>query len=242
MKIDLQAAIAEALATWRRDRRIIAAVAGVFFVLPAMAVLLLLPTIGAGEPVDAAEAVQLLARYAAEHAHWLFAQMLLELFGAGVLLALLLDPARPTVGEALAAAARRMPALVAAWLLLAAAKYAGGLLLLVPGFYVIGRVFVVLPVLMAEPRRRLADAVAHGVTLTAGLGFALFGVSALLFLAGQFAGLLAGSIGALAARGGGAAGAAIAALLSAVVGAGMSVAFALVRASVYRRLAASSRG
>jgi len=246
MRLDIGAALREAVAIWRRDREVILAVAGLFFFLPNLALSLLLTTARTPVSVDPATAddgalLAALQTQLVENAPWLAMQALAELIGIAVLLALLLDPARPTVAEALRSVFRRLPVLVAATLLVNAAKLGGLLLLVLPALYVIGRVFVVMPVLMAEPQRRFGDAMGRALALTRGHVLQLLSLSALLYFGGQLVALLLTSTaGAVSRSGGNPVTMAMLATAIAAVGATLSTAFALVRATVYRRLA--SRG
>lgn len=246
MRIDIGAAVREALAIWRRDREVILAVAGVFFFVPNLALSLLLTMDRTPVTVDAATVddnalIATLQAQLIENAPWLAMQALAELIGIAVLLTLLLDPARPTVGEALRSVVRRLPVLVAATLLVNAAKFGGLLLLILPALYVIGRVFVVIPVLVAEPQRRFGDAMTRALTLTKGYVLQLVSLSAMLYFGGQLIALLLTSTASAVSRSGGnPVTMAMLATAIAFVGAAMSTAFALVRATVYRRLA--SRG
>ncbi|MGN7159727.1 hypothetical protein [Sphingomonas sp. SAFR-052] len=246
MRIDIGAVVREALAIWRRDRDVILAVAGVFFFVPNLALSLLLTMDRAPVTVDAATVddnalIATLQAQLIENAPWLAMQALAELIGIAVLLTLLLDPARPTVGEALRSVVRRLPVLVAATLLVNAAKFGGLLLLILPALYVIGRVFVVIPVLVAEPQRRFGDAMTRALTLTKGYVLQLVSLSAMLYFGGQLIALLLTSTASAVSRSGGnPVTMAMLATAIAFVGAAMSTAFALVRATVYRRLA--SRG
>lgn len=246
MRIDIGAAVREALAIWRRDREVILAVAGVFFFVPNLALSLLLtmdrtPVTVDATTVDDNALIAALRAQLIENAPWLVMQALAELIGIAVLLTLLLDPARPTVGDALRSVVRRLPVLVAATLLVFAAKIGGLLLLILPALYVIGRVFVVIPVLVAEPQRRFGDAMTRALTLTKGHVLQLVSLSAMLYFGGQLIALLLTSTASAVSRSGGnPVTMAMLATAIAFVGAAMSTAFALVRATVYRRLA--SRG
>lgn len=243
MRLDGGAALREAMAIWRRDREVILAVAGMFFFVPNLALSLLLTAspgmaVDRGTGDDGALLQALQAQWT--NAPWLALQALTELIGVAVLLALLLDPARPTVGEAIKTVFRRLPVLVGATLLINAAKLGGLAMFLLPGLYVIGRVFVVIPVLVAEPQRRFGEAMTRALTMTKGQVLQLLSLSALLFFGGQLVALLlAGTAGAVARSGGNPVTMAMLATAIAAVGAAMSTAFALVRATVYRRLASS---
>ncbi len=243
MRLDVAAAVREAVSIWRRDRDVIVAVAGIFFFLPNLMLSLLLTMDSAPVSADPATAdngahVAALQAQLIENAPWLAVQALAELIGIAVLLALLLDPARPTVGAALRSVFRRLPVLVVAMLLVNAAKLGGLLLLVLPALYVIGRVFVVMPVLLAEPQRRFGDAMSRALALTRGHVLQLLSLSALLYFGGQLIALLLTSTASAVSRSGGnPVTMAMLATAIAFVGAAMSTAFALVRATVYRRLA-----
>ncbi|MBD8678793.1 hypothetical protein [Sphingomonas sp. CFBP 13720] len=243
MKIDSGAACREALGIWRRDRDVIVAVAGVFFFLPTLAAALFMTT-GGGPPagdVAPEEAIRAYADVLSANAHWFILQLAAELTGIGVLLALLLDPARPTVGAALRDALRRLPILIAAMVVVSLAKVAGFFMLFVPMLYVIGRVFVVLPVLMAERERSFGDAIRHAVALTHGNVLQLLSLSGLIFFTGQMVVLLLSATARIVSSGGGnPVTAAMLAAAVAAVGSAMTIAFTLVRATVYRAL--SSKG
>ena len=104
----------EAAAALLANREVLLAVMGVFAVLPVFALAQFLPL---PEPVQGQTPAQLLERWGQYFdAYWLpfVAGLLLELFGMLVALALLGDPARPTVGEAIRQAGRAMPAFLAA--------------------------------------------------------------------------------------------------------------------------------
>jgi len=241
MRIDIAAACRRAIGIWRRDRDTIVAVAGVFFFLPNLAMgLFMAPDAAAaqGAPGDQQAFLAALQRYVADNMHWLALQAVAEIVGVAVLLFLLLDPARPTVGEALRATFARLPVLLAAVLLVSAAKLVGALLFLLPMLYVIGRVFVVLPVFVAERERRFGDAMSRALALTDGQVIPLLTLSALLYFGGQFVALLlSATAGAVSAGGGNPVTHAMLAAAVAAVGAAMSIAFTLVRATVYQGLA-----
>ncbi|PXA97311.1 hypothetical protein DMC47_14465 [Nostoc sp. 3335mG] len=243
MRLDIGAAVNEAIAIWRRDRQVVVAVAGIFFFLPNLMLSLLLtmskaPVIADPATADDSALLASIQAYLIDNAPWLLLQALAELVGIAVLLALLLDPARPTVADALRSVARRLPVLVAASLLVFLAKLGGLLLFLLPALYVIGRVFVVIPVLVAEPQRRFGDAMGRALALTKGHVLQLLGLSALLYFGAQLVALLLSSTaGAVSRSGGNPVTMAMLATAIAAVGAALSTAFALVRATVYRRLA-----
>ncbi len=244
MKIDIAAACRDAIGIWRRDRDVIVPVAGVFFFLPNLAMGLFMDPGEAAQraaPGDSQALLQTMQTYLAQNVHWLVLQAVAELVGVATLLFLLLAPERPTVGEALRAAFARLPVLIVAVLLVNAAKLVGIALFVLPTLYVIGRAFLVLPVLVAEPQRRFGEAMSRALALTGGQVLSLLSLSAFLFFAAQLIVLLLSATASVVSSSG--TNPVVTAMLAtavAVVGAGMSIAFALVRATVYRRL--SSKG
>ncbi|WP_294323266.1 hypothetical protein [uncultured Sphingomonas sp.] len=243
MRLNVAAACQEALELWKRERDVIAAVAGVFFFLPNLALALFMRMDSVAARAGAQDDQALLATmqsYLVDNAPLLGFQMIAELVGVAVLLALLLDPARPTVGEALRIVARRLPVLLAATVLLNIAIAGGMLLFLVPGLYVIGRAALVLPVLLGEPERRFGDAVGRALDLTQGRVIQLLSLQALIFVGAYFVQrLLQGLAGVASSGGGNPVTMGMLAVSTAAVSMATTIAYTLVRATIYRRLASN---
>lgn len=184
MNLRLSDIFGGAMAYWRRDKAVLLPVSGLFFFLPVLAFQLFimrpeLPATATNEQV-----METMIAWFSGNVHWMFLERLVTLFGAGVVLALLLDPTRPTLRDALGQAARRMPVLIAIWLVVTLLFLGGWMLFFVPGLYVLGRVFLVYAVGMAE-RRGPIDSVARGLALSRGRGW-LFLLAAMVFYAGGF--------------------------------------------------------
>ncbi len=243
MRLNVAAACHEALQFWKRDRDVIAAVAGVFFFLPNLALALFMRIDTVAARAGAQDDQALLAAmqsYLVDNAPLLGFQMIAELVGVAVLLALLLDPARPTVGEALRIVLRRFPVLLAATILLNIAIGGGMLLFLVPGLYVIGRAALVLPVLLGEPERRFGDAIGRALDLTQGRVIQLLSLQALIFVGAYFVQqLLQGLAGVASSGGGNPVTLGMVAVAAAAVSMATTIAYALVRVAIYRRLASN---
>lgn len=241
MKLNVAAACHEALQIWKRDRDVIAAVAGVFFFLPNLALALFMRVDSVAARAGAQDDQALMAAmqsYLVDNAPLLAFQMIAELIGVAVLLALLLDPARLTVGEALRNVMRRLPILVAATLLINIAIAGGMLLFIVPGLYVIGRAALILPVLVGEPERRFGDAIGHALDLTRGKVMQLLSLWALIFIGAYFAQMILQGVARAASSGGSnPVTAVIVAVLTSAVSMATAIAYTLVRATIYRRLA-----
>ena len=118
----------EAVKSLLANREMLLAVLGVFSILPNFALQMLAPV---PEPVSGQQAAQLLDRLGVYFdANWLplVAVIALQFFGMLVTLALLADPARPTVSEAIRKAARAAPTFVAALVLAFAGSFLTGLI------------------------------------------------------------------------------------------------------------------
>ena len=118
----------EAVKSLLANREMLLAVLGVFSILPNFALQMLAPV---PEPVSGQQAAQLLDRLGVYFdANWLplVAVIALQFFGMLVTLALLADPARPTVSEAIRKAARAAPTFVAALMLAFAGSFLTGLI------------------------------------------------------------------------------------------------------------------
>jgi hypothetical protein len=175
-----------------------------------------------------------------DNAPMLAFQMTAELVGVAVLLALLLDPSRPTVGEALRIVARRLPMLIAAMLLINVMLVCGMALFIVPGLYVIGRAAMVMPVLIAEPERRFGDAIGRAVELTRGRVIQLLSLWALIFVGAYFVQTLLQSLARAASSGGSnPVTLGMVAIATSAVSMATAIAYTLTRAAIYRRLASN---
>ena len=106
MKFDMSKAWSDATAMIGANAKTIAIVAGVFFFLPYLALMLLVPEMGAsggmgGDTQDPDAAMNAVMGLYAQY-WWVFVLLiLLQAIGSLGLLALLTDRSRPTVGEAL---------------------------------------------------------------------------------------------------------------------------------------------
>ena len=107
MKLDMGRAWNDATALLAANRQVVAVVAGVFFFLPYLALVLLAPDIsaemqgsGGGEP-DPEQMMAMLSGFYAEYWWAMLLLVLLQGIGMMSLLALLTDRSRPTVAEAL---------------------------------------------------------------------------------------------------------------------------------------------
>lgn len=235
MKLGFSGLFGEAGALLRSNLDLLLRVGAVFFFLPGFAVELFVQPFEPGELTGEAQWAALSDWYVA-NIGWLLGGAVVQMFGASVMLVLLLDPARPALDAAILRALRLFPGLLAARILALLLAVAGLMLLIVPGVYAIGRTFVSGAAFVAEPGRGPIGAVGEGIRLTRGNGWtlvlALFAVSAVASLAGLPA-------ENLARAGGPVLGALCGAVAAAAVG-GASLAQLLLEAAAYRLL--SSKG
>lgn len=268
MRFDGNRAWTEAMAAARANREVLAVLAGVFMLLPTLALAMLY-----GDHVTAlADALAHVAdpeakAQARAHLQVLALPIMLAGLVKGVgemaILAMLTDPARPTVAEAIRTSGRALPALVGTWLLGGLSYFlAGGSVLLLCGLIeaatglraltglgmavvlalmamMLLRLSLVMPAIMVDGIRAPMAAISRSWRLTRGtlgrLGwfYLLLGLAYLVLTIA-----VGGGISALAAIAlGKGAGPVIDALVDAVITAGGGVVFTAVLASVHRQLA-----
>lgn len=240
------------------NREVLMAVMGVFAVLPVFALAQFLPL---PEPVQGQLPAQLLERWAQYFdANWLpyLAALLVEMFGMLVALALLGDPARPTVGEAMRQAARSAPAFIAALIAAhAVALLAGivpvvligfsGSLLLTQVAAIMGTVFILYmmvrfgfigPVVVLGGLRNPLEVLRRSYLATKGIGWQLLVFLLLVYLAFGIVGwLVEGAFAIVAALLAGAEGGHLVAnLVGSLVQGAQAATFVAVIAASYRQL------
>lgn len=228
----------EAVGLVRRNRPVVVALAGAFFFLPNLLVGYLAPMEPGRQGVSFIEAVAAHVR-----AHWplILAGGLVEMLGTLTLLRLFLKPEGRTVGATIAASLALLPTMFVTAFVSNLLLFAGLLLLIVPGIYVLGRLALAPAAIVAEERRNPFDAIRRSFELTRSFGFAVAGIlivifvlalivdiavsgglgSAAILLAGRDTGLFIGEAG------------------SALVWASASVLQIAVAARIYLRLAAA---
>jgi hypothetical protein len=220
--------------TLRANASLLVAVAGAFIFLPALLVGHIAPP-----PQESMEAM---SAYYADNFLLLLAGQVVAFIGNLVILALVLDDRRPTVGASIRAALGMLPAyfLVS---LLSGLMILGGLLLFVaPGLYLIGRLSAAGPALVVERRRNPVDVIRRSFAVTQGNGWAVLGLIILVFI-GFYVLMLAltfvlGSVLMMVDRAsGGGVGAFVLLALTSAAGAAFNAVLMVLVACIYRRLA-----
>jgi len=251
----------------RDNGRLLAAVAGVFLFLPAVAFAIYLkpPEPQSEDPARIFAAMQ---AYWVSALPWLAVQGLIGMIGTVAMTRLVLAPGT-TVGAAIADGVKLLPfyilltvvvsllalvALLPALLVIGAIGMAAGpgpalvlvsmlglIAMLIPMLYLAARLIPSIPVMVAEGRRNPVAIVTRSFELTKGKGWAVLGLLIVIVLVGAIvtgvATALAGIVFHLAA------GQEVGALLTAVVSSMLSAAFAtllvMLYAAVYRALVPS---
>ena len=160
---------------------LLTAIAGVFLFLPAVLVAHFVPPpAGATEPAEMLE--QTLAWWQG-NAHWMLLSALVNMVGLVAIYLLLLRSPRLTVGSAVAAALPILPFYVVLTIILNVALAIGFLLLIVPFIYLLGRLSLASPVLVAEKPRAPFSALERSWALSRGLGWQIALLVLLVYVA-----------------------------------------------------------
>lgn len=220
----------------RRHGALLAAIAGVFVFLPALAMTLFLPPPEPASP-DPSQMMRVLLDCYRAAAPWFLVQSIVSLVGTAAMLRLVFAR-EGSVGEALVFGLLLLPFYFLLSLLSAIIVSVGFLLLIVPGLYLIGRIAPAPAVMVAEQRRNPIDALTRSFAITKGKGWAVFGMIFVVGIVGAIvtgvADTLVGIIFNLAA------GRELGKMLAGVVAAALSAAFATVLlmlyAAIYRAL------
>lgn len=242
MKLSLGSALADAAALWRAERDLIVRIAGVFYLLPILALALLASGISLPEQATQDQIREVVREFYGTNFVWLLLISIALEFGSLALLKLFLQRAE-TVGDLLRTAAVRLLPFVLLGFANGAVMQVGFTLFILPGIYVFGRTWMMGAAYAAEPERGLLRAVERGFRLSIGNGWRIaflgFGV-AVIAGAGALVLLILAQVGIAAA--GGTEWAQMLFIFPVVAATAAHTAFTLVRIAAYRRLAGSSNG
>jgi hypothetical protein len=243
MTLSLGSALADAVALWRAERDLVVRIAGVFYLLPILALAMLASGLELPAQATPEQAFAAFSAYYRANLLWVFALSVALEFGSLALLNLFLQRGL-TIRETLKASALR---LLPFFLL----GYANGALIqlaatlfVIPGIYVFGRTWMMGSAYVAEPERGLLSAVERGFRLSGGNGWrlALLGIGTVVIAGAAIFVLMIVSRTFVVLIGDAEWAQALFLLPVAVAGAATYVAFTLVRIAAYRRLAGSSNG
>lgn len=153
----------------RANAGLLSAIAGVFLFLPAVLVAhFVAPPEGGTTP---AEMIELMISWWQSNAHWMLLSALVNMVGLIAIYLLLLGEPRMTVGGAVAAALPILPFYIVLTLVLNLSLAAAFLLFVIPFIYLLGRLSLASPVLVAEMRRSPFSALERSWALSRGLGW-----------------------------------------------------------------------
>ena len=243
MKFSYSAVWDDAARLLRANASLLLAVAGVFLFLPSV-----LTGYFAPQPTGSGEGPTLAMLVAHINENWplLLVVNIVGFVGNLALLILALDDDRPTVGAALKAALLLVPLYFLVSLMSGLVVMAGLFAFIVPGLYLMGRVALTGPVIVAEGRRGPIAVIRRSFAVTKGHGWAMVGLILIVVLTFFIVSLalttVFGSIFLLfdKAAGGGGVGALLLLILDAAVGTIFNTVLIVLLASLYRRLASGA--
>lgn len=181
MKLSYDATWQDSVRLLRAHWDMVAALAGVFILLPALA-----QTLYVTAPVitkwDAA-AIDGLQAYFVENFPVLFGVRLATLIGAGALLTLFVGPRNLSVGDAILRAVRLLPSLLLADILVQIICAIGLIALIIPGLYLIARTVLSQAAMMAEGIANPLRAIGRSFDLTRGMGWQILGLILIVMIA-----------------------------------------------------------
>ncbi|NNM78102.1 hypothetical protein HJG53_14460 [Sphingomonas sp. ID1715] len=181
-RLDGGQAWTDAMALLKGQREILLTVAGFFLLLPMLILLMLRWPVLDAE--SSAGAVAGWNRWTEHNSLWLLLVAVCGSFGRLAILILILDRSRPSVREALGGAAQLFLWFYLAGMLAGLAQYGGLLLFVIPGLYLVGRLFVVEPALVAERLTNPLRVLARSFEITRGNGWRIFAVTAIVVVGG----------------------------------------------------------
>jgi hypothetical protein len=195
MKLDLSATWNDAMAMLRANLDLISAIAGLFLLLPNIA-LPFLVTRPAAPPAHAtpAQAAAYLSQLLGDNWPVFLGGTLLSTVGTLAILSLVMDRSRPTVAEALRAGLFALPVAILANVIQSAVVVAGLFLFIVPGLYLLARLALLSPVIVVEHERNPLTVIVRSFRLTRGNGWRLLLLLGVALVVGTIVSSAASSI------------------------------------------------
>jgi hypothetical protein len=239
MRFTYEAIWDDMVALARAHRDALLALLGVFVFLPVFAQMLFIdpPKI---KSVDWNGIQAAMDYYRANAVPLLFVRIA-QLLGGGAMLYVLLQRGGHSVGQSIAVAARLLPSLFILSVLVSFAVTTGLFAFIIPGLYLLARILLAEPAMMAEQHYNPINAIARSFDMTRGEGWRIFGLCALVvavtWIAIQVGLMLVGIIGALVLPKG--AGHFLTAIATGASQAALTLVMTLLPAALYRHFAAS---
>lgn len=162
MKLSLSGVFADAGAMWRNHRDILSAIAGVFFVVPILGILLLMAQSGLTTDPDPIKLNGAMQKFYSDNLlSFLFANLMID-FGTFAVFVLFLQPGDRSLGQTLALTLRRLVPFIAVDVIAAVLFGLGASLFVLPGLFVFGRTWLAAPALAAAPEQGMLGAFRQG--------------------------------------------------------------------------------
>jgi hypothetical protein len=259
MKFSMSDAWRDATAMMSANREVLLVIAGIFFLLPSLAMVFAMPGIQEAMMADPALAGDALMETYASWWWLLLIVMLAQLVGYLAMLSLLRDTARPTVGEAIRTGLGGVLTAIGMYVVIGVAALAITLVLgllatvsaglsavlilvaLVAGIYVMVKLSLAMAAIAIEKVTSPIRAISRSWQLTKGNSLRLFLFYLLLVIVYLVVStILAAVLGLLFALFGGSTAMVLNGLVSSILGCVLTVVFVAVIAAVHRQLAGPS--
>lgn len=198
-KIDLNRVWDDARAMGAANKDLLAAIAGMFVLLPSVVgnMLIKAPT-AATKDMPQAEAYQRLVQFYSDNWAVFVVLGLAVSFAVLTMLVLLLRPERLTVGESLKAAIVLLPGYFVASMLQGLGLGLGILLFILPGLYIFARLSLIAPVAAAEQCANPFEQLRRSFVLTRGNGWRVFMMLVILYVTAEIIQIVATTLTGLA--------------------------------------------
>jgi hypothetical protein len=239
MTLRLAGLFADAKTLWQRERTLVLPVAGLFFLLPSLGMLLLMVQ-GAPDLESLSDQAVLLAFYQkfveANVVPIALAYLAVD-YGIFALFSLYLRGQGQTLGQVMTAALRRLFPFLVLEVAVSIGFQLGFSLFIAPGLFVFARTWLAAPAYAANPEAGLIEAFKQGWVRSSGVNGLLFLLVAAMVFVGGIGAMAVSSIitGLIAtAAGGGVVPEFLGYLLLSVIGAGVWTALVILRVAAYR--------
>jgi hypothetical protein len=239
MTLRLAGLFADAKSLWQRERTLVLPVAGLFFLLPSLGILLLMVQ-GAPDLESLSDQAVLLAFYQkfveANVVPIALAYLAVD-YGIFALFSLYLRGQGQTLGQVMTAALRRLFPFLVLEVAVSIGFQLGFSLFIAPGLFVFARTWLAAPAYAANPEAGLIEAFKQGWVRSSGVNGLLFLLVAAMVFVGGIGAMAVSSIitGLIAtAAGGGVVPEFLGYLLLSVIGAGVWTALVILRVAAYR--------
>ncbi len=173
-QLDYSETWADARALLRQHSEGLAAIAGVFLLVPEWALRVIIPSSSGEDPAGFTELMAAMQQQFQEYWYIMVPVLLIKLFGTVALYVLLTRRELPRIGDALSTALPILPFYVVAEILVGIATGLATLALIVPGLYLLGRLAPMGAILVAERPHDPIGAIKQAWARTQNKGWAVF--------------------------------------------------------------------